>query len=481
MKNHYISQFVIGRFSDAINIFDIHSGKIDENKRPHKVFFHEDIFDEETEKLFNFIESRVANIISQKILAKGKVVLTRKELVLLKRYMLISSVRTQSPDFFCKILRGFEKNADHYISIRKCYCDDCGVLPSANSLQLSDKELFQRALKVFSTTETFRDISEHPLATKEMLAWAIPFLESYLAFWDAPENKEFVLTDCGMSTEYEGFHLITGGVDISKVSYLQAQSKAHSAEYGMLMATNCVMYENYNLFVISSSRCMVCINPFFRLYHGFQTACVDERGVMSNKSTLKKPDIWPAIIQHQELFDTPENEYKFGIPHYTEDDKFIYQAKVLTEKDMIYINTLLLSQANEIIGFNDARKIIDSIYYFVWHQGNFNSVKSLSDTENEIVDRLIDGVLHSPYHSLCSYCDSKGGVNKTEFIFLFEELTNYIYKDFNSNPYICKYYLSMPEETIHFHALDFLGEGEKRLDVFRGILERIQKEKEQYV
>ena len=70
---------------------------------------------------------------------------------------------------------------------------------------------------------------------------------------------------------------------------------------------------------------------------------------------------------------------------------------------------------------------------------------------------------------------------KTEFIFLFEELTNYIYKDFNSNPYICKYYLSMPEETIHFHALDFLGEGEKRLDVFRGILERIQKEKEQYV
>ena len=183
----------------------------------------------------------------------------------------------------------------------------------------------------------------------------------------------------------------------------------------------------------------------------------------------------------QRCINLPTNCMPQFIHRITEDDKFIYQAKVLTEKDMIYINTLLLSQANEIIGFNDARKIIDSIYYFVWYQGNFNSVKSLSDTENEIVDRLIEGVLHSPYHSLCSYCDSKGGVNKTEFIFLFEELTNYIYKDFNSNPYICKYYLSMPEETIHFHALDFLGEGEKRLDVFRGILERIQKEKEQYV
>lgn len=480
MKNHYVSQFVIRRFSDAINIFDVHNGKIDESKRPQKVFYQEDIFDEETEKLFNYVESRVANIISQKILAKEKVELTRKELILLKRYMLICSVRTQSPEFFCKLLRGFERNANRYISICKYY-NDCGSLPSVNTLQLSDNELFQRTLKVFSTTEYFRDIVKNSLATKEMLAWAVPFLESYLAFWDAPENKEFVLTDCGMSTEYEGFHLITGGVDISKVSYLQAQLKEHSAEYGMLMATNCVMYENYNLFVISSTRCMVSVNPFFRLYHGYQTACLDEHGIMSQKTILKKPDIWPAIIQNQSLFDVPENEYQINESFFTEGDKYTYQAKTLTEKDMIYVNTLLLSQAKEIIGFNDARKIIDSIYYFVWHQGNFNSVKSLKDTENEIINRLIDGVLQSPFQSLCSYCDAKGGINKTEFIFLFEELTNYIYKDFNSNPYLCEYYLSKPEETIKFHALDFLGEGEKRLEVFREILERIQKEKTQNV
>lgn len=67
-KNHYVSQFVIKRFSDAINIFDIHSGKIDESKRPHKVFYHNDIYEDETEKLFAHIESRVANIIDQKYL-----------------------------------------------------------------------------------------------------------------------------------------------------------------------------------------------------------------------------------------------------------------------------------------------------------------------------------------------------------------------------------------------------------------------------
>ena len=96
-KNHYVSQFVIKRFSDAINIFDINSGKIDESKRPHKVFYHDDIYTDETEKLFAYIESRVANIIDQKILKHSPIVLTRKELFLLKRYMLISSVRTQTP------------------------------------------------------------------------------------------------------------------------------------------------------------------------------------------------------------------------------------------------------------------------------------------------------------------------------------------------------------------------------------------------
>lgn len=116
-KNHYVSQFVIKRFSDAINIFDIHSGKIDESKRPHKVFYHNDIYEDETEKLFAHIESRVANIIDQKILKHDTITLTRKELLLLKRYMLICSVRTQTPEGFAKFIRSFERNAMQYISI----------------------------------------------------------------------------------------------------------------------------------------------------------------------------------------------------------------------------------------------------------------------------------------------------------------------------------------------------------------------------
>ena len=111
----------------------------------------------------------------------------------------------------------------------------------------------------------------------------------------------------------------------------------------------------------------------------------------------------------------------------------------------------------------------------MWHQGNYRSVERLTDSPEEVLLRLVEKVATSPFLDLCKYCDTHGGVNKTEFLFLFEKLTANIYKDFNSNPYICEYYLERPTETINCHVLDFLGEGEKRLEVFKKILDKINE------
>lgn len=476
MKNHYVSQFIIRRFSNAINVFDVHTGRIDESKRPHKVFYKENIYDEEIEKLVNFnIESRVSNILNNKILVEGKIVLTRKELETLKSYMLICSVRTQTESSFCRILKSFEQNAEHYININREYA----FLKKTKDLNLSDNELYLRTLKVFAKTINIRDIALNPLATREMLAWAMPFLESYIAFWDTPKDKEYILTDCGMCSEYEGFHMITGGIDISKMSYILKQIESGKYQYGGLMASCSIMYENYNIYNLSSTRCMVAINPFFRLYHGAQITFLDKNNKWES-FVLNQPDIWPAIIQNKALFGVPENRYSHSLEPlspYAPDDEFIYTPKVLTNEDLVYINTLMLFQTKDIIGFNDATKIIDSIYYFVWYSANFNSVKHIRQPANEIVNNLIDNVVNSPFRDLCEYCESKGGVNETEFVFLFEQLLSYIYKDFNENPYISEYFLSRPDETSNCKALDFLGEGKKKLDVFKQNLCRIKEER----
>ena len=476
MKNHYVSQFIIKRFSSAINVFDVHTGRIDESKRPDRVFYKKDIYDEELEKLFNYnIESKVANILNNKILVDGDTItLTRSELFLLKRYMLICSVRTFDEEKFCRLLKGFENNANRFISFYPEY----STLKKTKELNISDKELYLRTLKVFATTEIIKDIVDNPLATREMLVWAIPFLDSYIAFWDTPKGKEYILTDCGMCSEYEGFHMITGGIDISKSAYLLHHINKKEYQYCGLLASNIPMYENYDIYNLSSTRSMVMINPFFKLYNNAQVMLMDSNGG-NEFFTLEKPDIWPAIIQNRELFGVPENRYSHNsepFSMYSQDDLFIYTPKTLKEEDLVYINTLMLSQTKDIIGFNDASKIIDSIYYYVWYEGNFNSVKHEGESEIEICNNLVDNVVNSPFRDLCDYCDAKGGVNKTEFIFLFEKLLGNIYKDFNNNPYICEYYLSRPEETAKCKYLDFLGYGNKKLEFFKEQLLRIKGE-----
>lgn len=70
MHDDDVSQFVIERFSDAINMVEVCSGATDERKCPHKVLFQK-ILSMKKECLFNIlksIERRVAGIIDQKIL-----------------------------------------------------------------------------------------------------------------------------------------------------------------------------------------------------------------------------------------------------------------------------------------------------------------------------------------------------------------------------------------------------------------------------
>ncbi len=476
MKNHYVSQFIIKKFSNTINVFDLKNGCISKNKRPNNAFYKKDIYDEEIEKLCNFnIESKVANILNNKILVDGKVVLTREDLNILKKYMLICSVRTQSDNQVSDLLKSFEHNADAYIETLHEYEN----LPKTKDLYISNHDLFFRILKVFASASDIRSIALNPLATREMICWALPYLESYITFWDAPENREFVLTDCGMCSEYEGFHRITGGYDISKFSYLLHQVKNGKGEYVPFLASNYLMYENYNVFNLSSKRCMIAINPFFKLYQSekltfkqFDTGEVSE--------TLPHPDIWPAIIQSKHLFEIPTNEYSnsmYPLSPFAPDDKFIYEPKVLSEEDIIYINNLILSQSNEIIGFNDITKIYDSLFYHLWYSSNFESVETYKDNSMDIANKLLDKIAKSPYRKLIKFGFQTGAKPQIDFMALFEKQINYIYKDFKDNPYLTEYLLSKENEILYDHRLDFLGEGYKKIIFLQNNLKRIKEKK----
>ena len=53
MKNHIVSQMIIKRFAPAINVFDFETGRIDLAKKPHKVFYKDNLLPEDLDHLLS--------------------------------------------------------------------------------------------------------------------------------------------------------------------------------------------------------------------------------------------------------------------------------------------------------------------------------------------------------------------------------------------------------------------------------------------
>lgn len=468
MKNHIVSQMIIKRFASAINVFDLESGKLDLAKKPHKVFYKDDWLSEDLERLLSTaIESRFANLLYSKLLDPNFITLNREELFLLKRYMMMVSIRMYGPDDFAKMMATFEKNAERYLALAKHFSPWLSSAKRNRDLGLTNKQLYELALRVCCENPDLSKLELDPRATLEIIAWAKTFLETYLAIWDAPKGMEFILGDCSMISEYEGCHQLTGGLDLSKFSYCLYRLQHKENDLEMLiqaktLSTLQIMYENYNVFNLSSTRCLVAINPFFSQYYGLKQMTQE-----GDEYITKPPDIWPAVVQDKGLFKTPVTEHKVkGI--FTMEDLFFYEPKVLKPDDLVYVNSMILLMSRGIIGFNDFAAIADSIGYFLWSKTSMkNNEFLLLKTKEEIIN-FMDDLMYDPLMKLSQICREKLGDGWQSYpIDLFREVTENMLSDFKTNKYIYWYLLSNEDMSKNNPNLAFLGSPDNRLKLFR--------------
>lgn len=461
MKNHYIPQFIIKKFSKAINVFNLKNGNIRENRPSFKVFYEKGIYDDEVEKTLNFnIETPFSKLLDDKLLtSESSITITREELLLIKRYMLVSSIRAQGEEHFREFLIRFKRNTDIFYSFNQRFVKS--TLPYTEETTLSNRELLNNALLAFSKAEFIEDLAFNNLCTKEMVAYAAIFLLSYITFWDAPNNNEFVLSDVGMISEYEGFHSVTGGLDLSKLGYLYYQllhDKERVAIYADLISSNAVMYENYDIFNISKNRCLIMVSPFFRQFFSMNCSIYDKNH--EEITVLPKPDMWPAVIQNVNLFEPPKNQYMISTYIRTKEDLYIYEPKKLNQEELIYINSLLIIQSKELIGFDSPKNIFPSIEFSINQKCWFGSVKNLNITDVHMPFNYFMNATKEPLQKLAMWCQ-KYDVDFLNIDKLFNDYMDNLYKDFRNNIYIYEYLLDKREQTYNCNELDFLGKGNK--------------------
>lgn len=352
-KNHYVPRLILRKFSDKLSLYNVKTGELKENISPENAYAIEDFYGEKTEKKLNIrIESQFGGLLSNIILkCNDEIQLSRTNLLLVKKFLLISMLRSIK--------------AEEWIQKEKCFYDLCSIPAPFEEKQIEGElpnEYWLRTLNVIlDTNGTPQQILNHPNKTYPAYRWACIVNSGYLAFWDAPNDRdEFVITDIGMTSENEkGWD----GIRIhnrKKIEYIESLlntigDKNERNALLTLLHSISNFSENFQMFPISSKRMIVLISPFFKARYFWK---------LSGKTVPPLNDI--TVIPNEKLFEpnrniyvlpqTPGKEYQ-----YHEDDRYIYDIKKLTNEEIRYCNALFLDRIDTYLGFSSLEYAVGSI------------------------------------------------------------------------------------------------------------------------
>lgn len=377
-NSHYVPMLTLRKFSDKLCIFNVNNGEYKENVRLDKCFSEKDFYtDEVEEKLNKRIESQFANLFSNKLLEQeGTLELSRDELYLIKKFLLISTIRSYGTERCLQVEKHFYENAKKHwrefgkqegLSEKEIESQLTAFDPPFKEKDIPNetpREYWMRTLNVIlDTNGTKEEIIKHPNATYPAYRWAEVINNGYLAFWDSEYiHDEFVITDVGMTSENEkGWNGVTVH-NVKKTKFLihlMENAKNDMTKfliYNQMFMHHCFT-ENFMMFPISAKRMIVEIDPFYKF-----------RIIYKNFFSMPKLDDL-TMMPNEDLFYPNDCRYvkeqkPMCAPIYDPGDRYIYKIKKLSKKETIYCNELFLDRINTWVGFSNLNKAVNSIFQY---------------------------------------------------------------------------------------------------------------------
>jgi hypothetical protein len=369
VNSHYVPRFIIKGFRDNAHqlcLYDLKNKTLNLHGGSSNSFSETGFYSEALERDLNIkCEQPFSEILTTKSTGTGPIELTREELFTIKRYLVISLIRTaagkktisKDRKDLSKILASFNEFHQQNENFRP-------FLERAIEGE-SDEAYWERTMEcILSAPHPHPDkLALNPNCTNEAWYWASVILRGYLAFWDAEgTSDEFLLSDIGMTSENEPTWLVCGH-NVTKMDYLEKLAHATEKDNPRLhfaarqqIENMAFFHENFMLFPLSKNRIMVSINPFYRLLA--TTKAPDKLGVEDLKPFTR--------MTNGALFEPNETIYanpplRNGRPVFSRDDLFIYKPVKLSRFETQYCNALVLDRAEQFIAFSAKDRIQGSL------------------------------------------------------------------------------------------------------------------------
>lgn len=358
-KNHFVPQLILRRFGEKISTFNLKTHEYISNQKTADVFFENEFYPREIELQFGEIEGRFANILNQKLLkadCAGEVELTRKELNIIKKFLLLEQMRVWVEEE--QVLNDEKTLSELHFSIGKKY-------PFTEKIIVNEtlRDRWLRNIKVIIECRDIMHIHLHELCTYEAYRWAQIYNWGYLSIWDSSfADISFIITDVGMTSEREE-SVLRYGFQVEKKRYLynaacKETNVLFKEQYQALLEQQADFHENFYMFSISKHRMLVVINPFFRLY--------------CKKEKFPTPTVWPTKIKDRRLFEKNSSDKlpSFqGRPILSETDTFRYKVHSMKHEDVIWVNMLMLDRIDTLLGFTSLKDVEESVIaYDDWYR-----------------------------------------------------------------------------------------------------------------
>lgn len=371
MKNsHYVPRFILKNFSEKLCLYNVKTGELKNNVKLEKAYAEKGFYSDEIEDKLNLnLESRFSQLLIQKILkSENSIELSRAELKLVKKYLLVSIIRSLgNEEFMQKEKRFYDDLTDMYI--KKGLSEEEAAKATVRpfeEIKMPNETSFDYWMRtidvILDTDGSPEEILKHPNKTYPAYRWAMVINAGYLAFWDSEYKRdEFVITDIGMTSENEkGWNGVTIH-NMKKTNFLLSLLHAEKNEWlkiEICKQLNFVeaFHENFQMFPISAKRMIVEIAPFYKFRH-------------VHKNLYLMPELADLTeLVNEKLYEPNEVNYVHEqtdiFPKYHDDDKYIYEIKQLSRKETRYCNALFLDRINTTLGFSALEKAVGSLLFY---------------------------------------------------------------------------------------------------------------------
>ena len=377
VNSHYVPRLILRKFAggdERISVYNVKNGELKENVPIEKVYAEKGFYNDETEKKLNEkIESKFGSLLSNHILKCDKeVVLSREQLRLVKKFLLLSVLRSMGSETLVQEEKYFWERVGEQINAKRRsegVLDEDSFQPPFQENQIEGEmpfDYWMRTLNVVLDTDGSPDeILKHPNKTYPAHRWSCIVNAAYLSFWDVPIGKdEFLITDIGMTSENEvGWNGQTvhnhKKLDYFIELYGKARSEAEQTVLSRHICNTVDFHENFQMFPISSKRMIVLIAPFFK--HRYER--LKQKGTAPSLCELTNLPNESLFAPNRCYYRLKQTYGQDVNPH--PDDRYIYEVKTLKKNELLYCNALFLDRIDTHLGFSSLRSVTRSIRFYL--------------------------------------------------------------------------------------------------------------------